>query len=131
MMVRRERRRGFLLVLVMAIMLFLVGVFAMLTHITIAYHQDHRLDRVHRTARLVAESAVAYVQAKAPEWRTAPPADAVDLDVTGLLSPNMTGSAALTFESADGGPVCHVRAHVEHHRFAVTERREVVLDRPE
>lgn len=122
-----RERRAVVLVGVLAVMALLVGVMAVLARSTIDLHEFRRSAALERTARLLAESGVAYALAHEEQWRAATPATVVRPDVGAIVPPRIAGKLEITVSRTDAGLTCQVMARVERKGAVITERRSVAL----
>ena len=126
------RQRGFSLVIVLAAMLLLAGAFTVLTRTVVGFHQARALEAVRRTARLLADSGVAYVRL---HGRTLGdtlvdlhPGAPLELEVSKLLPPNVEGTLRLTLDTEGVAPTCVIQAKAKRRGYAIKETRRVKLN---
>jgi len=106
-------RRGLILVLVLAVTVVVGSTLAVLATWAAQGYRTRQADRARLTARAITDSAAAYARAHLDEWSARPPTAPVVLDVSALLLPNMTGSAAITFLTIDDRRVCRASGEVQ------------------
>jgi FlaG/FlaF family flagellin (archaellin) len=107
---RRTQRRGVVLVLAVLLMGIVAGLLSVLAVHATRIHQQRQADRVRATVRAMSDSAVAYARLHVVSNPGNLPGEPVALDVTALLSPEMTGSAVLTFHTDEGRGLCRITA---------------------
>ncbi|GMV97272.1 MAG: hypothetical protein HRF43_16585 [Phycisphaerae bacterium] len=109
----RTDRRGHLLVLVLVLVVMVGGLLTLLATCSTQMHRDRQADQTRLLARAMTASAAGYARAHLAEWAANPPDKPVELDVSGLLPPNVEGSAVIDFPIQDGRRFCRVTARTQ------------------
>lgn len=110
---KRTDRHGHLLVLVLVLVVMVGGLLTLLATYSMQMHRDRQADRTRLLARAMTASAAGYARAHLAEWTADPPDKPVELDVSGMLPPNVEGSAIIDFPTHDGRRLCRVTARTQ------------------
>jgi hypothetical protein len=116
-----------MLVLVVMIMAIVAGVFAVLGANITHLHRQRQADRVRAVSRAMLDSAAQYARFRMTSWSKEPPDSPVELNVTELLAPKMTGSATILLTSRDADSVCLVTAAVQWGAYSSTQELELKM----
>jgi hypothetical protein len=100
-----------MLLLAVVMIALTTGLLSVLALNTTRMHRQRQADRVRAAVVAMSDSAAGYVRAKPAHLpATTQP---VELDVSELLPPQMTGSVMLTFPADSDSPVCRITARAE------------------
>jgi hypothetical protein len=127
MTVHSAHRRGVIMIVVVLVMAVVGGMTAVLAACGSQRYQDRQIARLRMVARSITDSGAAYARAHRDTWAGEPPANPILLDVTGLLPPQMDGTATLEVVTVGGRRVCRITSHVELVRFTATNELELPL----
>ncbi len=116
--------------MVVVVMALLGGLIALLAANLSQNFRQSRMDRVRLVCRAITESAAGYARAQASAWSSAPPRDAIELDVKQILPPRMNGTATLSFVSVNDRKICHVSASAESDAYATAQELDVPMGKP-
>lgn len=104
------KRRGVVLILAVLLIGMVAGLLSIFAIHAARNHQRRQDDRLRMVVRTISRSAVGYARRYVLEESDGLPDRPVELDVSALLGPEMTGSAVLTFPTVENRTVCRVTA---------------------
>ncbi len=123
-----RRCRGLILVLVLGVIVLVGGALTVLATWAAEGYRTRQGDQARLAAHALTDSAVGYARGHLQEWSTHPREEPVNLDVSTLLPPNMTGSAVITFDTLGGRRICRITGAAQVGLSAATD--EVGLNMP-
>jgi hypothetical protein len=122
------QRRGFLLGLVLMGMILIAGLLTLLATSAAHRYRVHRADRTRIAARAASESAAAWARANVHRWAESQPVEVIELDVSRLIPPQMSGQVTIDFPLKENRRVCRVSSLVT--AGPVGSADEVILELP-
>lgn len=127
MRIGQRRQRGLMLAMVMMIMAMISGILLVVATCSVNSHRDRQGECVRRVKRALTSSAVVYARQHLGEWSVHPPNDPIVLDVSALVPERMKGSAQVSFETTEAGPVCCVTVRAERFGIATSARVDLAM----
>ena len=126
----RERRRGFVLIIVLIVMTLTAGVLALVASWGVYRHRELQLDRVRLGSRVINDSALAYARLHLAEWTAQPPDSGIDLDVGSLALRGLTASATVSVVTDGNRRVCRIATRVERGSLLATNEIDLPMGPP-
>jgi type II secretory pathway pseudopilin PulG len=120
-------RNGFALIVVVVLTALTAGLLSMLSLWAAYRYREVQSERARQVARAIGDSAVAYARSHLNEWKSAPPADRLVLDVSSLAPAGMSASASVVFVIEDGRRVCRVSSRAERGAIASEDTVDLPL----
>jgi hypothetical protein len=99
-----------------------------LTACAVQFYRERQADRVAITTHTVADSAGAYVQLHRAEWNSEMSPTPIDLPVEELLSPGLSGTARLSFETVGEHYLCRITVVVRNRANRVRDQIEIRIN---
>ncbi|HOW69592.1 MAG TPA: hypothetical protein PKY77_03235 [Phycisphaerae bacterium] len=125
----KSHPRGAMLILAVASTGIVMLLLSCLTLFAGARYRDTQTTRVRVTARAAADSVAAYARERLQEWSVTPPAAPVEVDIRGLLTPEMNGSAIASVIAVQDRKVCRIRVEVSRGPSVIADEFDLALEK--
>lgn len=122
-----RHRRGLMLLLAVISIAMVMLLLSSLTVFAASRYREEQAARARCTARAVSPSVAAYARERLAEWSTHPPASPVEVDIRGLLTPELSGSATISVVTDQGRMLCRARVEVSRGPAVIVDEFDIEL----